>query len=267
MSKASLTLAARVAVERGRGWITTPLAQRLVVPASGPFLASWPRSGSTWLRTMLAHLMIDDYDSNPAVFNQFIPGTTLRNLTKTCDINPLKLRSTHSTYNRSVRKAVYLVRDIRQALPSFYRYTTTRIGRNIPSQEWVKLYLMGLYGPRWDQHVRSWLTRGGDFLGDQLLVIRYEDMKSHPVSELERVARFLDIPFEFQLAERAVELSSLETMRQWEAKTVGPLRHPNESFYRGEVVNEWESSFAEQDREKILLCSEDALSLAGYVCS
>lgn len=265
MSEISLGLYARAAMEEGRSWITTPLAHYLVAPFAGPFLASWPRSGSTWLRTMLTHLMIEDYDSNPAVFNRFIPGTTLRRIAKTHDINPLKLRSTHSTYCQPIRKAVYLVRDIRQTLPSFYRHTTTRIGRKIAPHEWVRLYLMGLYGPRWDQHVHSWLAKGGGALGERLLVIRYEDMKSHPVSELERVARFLGIPFEPQRAEQAVEMSAPEVMRQWEAKTVGPLRDPNDSFYRGGVVNEWESLFAEQDRDRILRCSEDAVRLAGYV--
>lgn len=265
MSKVSAELYLRVALERGRSWVTAPFAHWLVAPVAGPFLASWPRSGSTWLRTMLIHLMIDDYDSDPAVFNQFIPATTLRWILKTSGTNPLKLRSTHSTHCWPIREAVYLVRDPRDALPSFYRYSTTMIGRSIAPHEWVSLYLKGLYGPRWDQHVHSWLVKGDEVLGDQMLVTRYEDMKAHPVSELERVARFLGIPFEPQRAERAVEWSSPEYMRQWEARNVGPLSDPNASFYRGGVVNEWESLFADRDREKIMRCSEDALHLAGYV--
>lgn len=41
------------------------------------YLASFPRSGSTWLRTMLVDIMDPEAKSNPDVFNARIPGVSL----------------------------------------------------------------------------------------------------------------------------------------------------------------------------------------------
>lgn len=252
------------ALQHGRSWATVPLAHWLIAPISGPFIASWPRSGSTWLRTMLTHLLLEDYDSNPAVFNRLIPGTTLRHIFRSKGINRLRLRSTHGLYGGYIRQAVYLLRDMRGAVPSLFRYTTTRVGKRLDPSEWVKLYQAGLYGPRWDQHVMSWLGTASTVLGDRMLVVRYEDMRSNPGSVLRDVAQFLGIRTGREREARAVSLSAPDVMRRWESRMLGPLRDPNASFYRGGNVNEWDSLFSARDRSALLASAEDALCLTGY---
>ena len=37
------------------------------------FIASFPRSGSTWLRTMICNVLVPDANSNPDIFNARIP--------------------------------------------------------------------------------------------------------------------------------------------------------------------------------------------------
>lgn len=253
------------ALRNGRAWLTTPLAHWIIAPLDGSFLASWPRSGSTWLRTMITHLLLENYDSNPAVFNQVVSGTTLTRIWRNRYAeNQVNLRSTHSTYRRSIKRAIYLVRDPRYAVPSFYRYTVTRAGKQVDPPTWAHMYSMGFYGPRWDQHVESWLVRGRRELGGGLMVVKYEEMKSAPAVTLKRVAGFLGIPVDLQRVERAVALSTPEVMRKWEKRESRESNDFSSSFYRGGVVYEWETLFGQRERQLILKDASKALQLSGY---
>jgi hypothetical protein len=172
---------------------------------------------------------------------------------------------THSAYRRRIARAVYLLRDGRDCLVSLYHYTTTREGLALDFDTWLSRYRAGLYGPRWDQNVVSWLKRGATRLGKELLVVRYEDLRSNPTAVLAGVCRFLGIPTDERVLERAVELSTLERGRSWERQRGDEPGVPDASFYRRGGSGEWREALTEDQQREFLAMSGHALRLAGYL--
>lgn len=252
-----------VLVNHGKSWFTSPIAHYLVGRYGKTVIASFPRSGSTWLRTMLTHLMVADYDSHPEVFNSLIPGMTLTRVPLVFQTRP-ELCSTHGLYTSNIKKAIYLVRDPRYAISSLYRYSTAYIGKEMPATKWARLYMRGFYGPRWDQHVRSWLGSGVSRLKEQVLLVRYERMRDCPEEELKRVAEFLGIAHDQRCLVDAVRLSSPAVMKKWEKQILGVRREANASFYRGGTVDEWQALFGDDIGRDLLNQASKAMCLAEY---
>lgn len=258
--------ALKVNIKYNRGRITSPLAHILMGPLKNQFIASYPRSGSTWIRTMLTNVINPKAHSNPNIFNRTIPGTTLTRIWMAYRAPNPKILSTHSIYRRNIEPVVYVLRDGRDSMLSFYRYTTIRTDMDIDFDHWFSFYKKGWYGTRWDQHIEFWLTTGRDRLEKKMLIVRYEDCCADPQGNLEKICHFLKIQFSAKDINRAVELSSIENMRKWERKLVGRISNENASFYRGKMkAAEWTTMLNDQQRADFMRISENALRLGDYL--
>jgi len=204
------------------------------------FIAAFPRSGSTWLRTMVANIIDPSARSDPAIFNRLIPSTSIRNTPRVRSRPSPRIVMTHSVWRRSIPRAVYLVRDGRDVLVSFYYYTIVRAGRAESFADFYAMYSAGVFGPRWDRHVASWFGRARRKLGSDLLTIRFEELKKSPEEVLDDVVGFLGLDTSAELRARAVEDASLENERQIESQRHGPVSG-GKSFYRGGRVGDWQT--------------------------
>lgn len=255
--------AVKVMFEHGRSWVTGPVAHLLTSGVDADHIIAYPRSGSTWLRTMIVNVLEPSAQSNPDIFNKLIPGVTLSRLPLVWRRPRPNLLMSHAMYFGGRKKTVYVIRDGRDSVLSLFRYTTTRMGTEVSFSKWLDYYLRGYFGPRWDQHVRSWLTYGKARIGEDFLLVRYEDMRSDTSSVLERVCGHLGIATRDDRIENAVDMARVEVMRKWERKTFGEIKDANASFYRG-GNREWESIPSDEDKSKMLNVSGEALALAGY---
>jgi len=242
------------------------------------FIIAHPRSGSTWLRTMLTNIMQPEANSNPDVFNRLIPSPSVRSIQNIRDIWFLpspRILTSHSSYLPGLPKVVYLVRDGRDVLVSYYHYVIYRQSRlkgadvlGIDFSEFFKRYYHGHYRYIWYLHVESWLVRGKKSLGDRMLVVRFEDMKKDPQAVVSEVARFAHLSASPELVASAVQKADLENMRKvekqrWQAKGLGT---PDEtsSFYRSGQSKKWQTYFTPELLDRFLSCSAKAMQLAGY---
>lgn len=129
------------------------------------FIIAHPRSGSTWLRTMLTNIMRPDANSNPDVFNRLIPSPSIRSIRSIREVWPLpspRIRTSHSSYLPGLSGVVCLVRDGRGALVSYYHYVVHRQSRLKGSDaskfdfpEFFERYYQGYYRHIWHLHVES----------------------------------------------------------------------------------------------------------------
>ncbi|MFT6408683.1 MAG: hypothetical protein ACJAQ6_002103, partial [Arenicella sp.] len=110
-------------IQKIRNRLSTPLGHlRLSHRPSDAYITAFPRSGSTWLRTILVNIMDPAADSNPDVFNARIPAVSIRNAAIINRLQSPRLIMTHSLWRQSIKKSVYLVRDGRDAFISSYHY-------------------------------------------------------------------------------------------------------------------------------------------------
>jgi hypothetical protein len=182
------------------------------------FLASYPRSGSTWLRFVLLEILT----RNPAGFenvNQIIPE--LRRHRGVLSVLPRGGRfiKTHEPYCNLYKRAVYLVRDVRDVVLSNYvrdeeqgfaQYFSNGKG----FEGYLQSYLRGKairYGS-WQNHVTTWLDSPLAKSGD-LLLIKYEEMRRNTDAILAKTLNFLGIDADGERIRTAIENNSLSRMR------------------------------------------------------
>ena len=228
------------------------------------FIAASPRSGSTWLRTMVAAVMHPDEDIHPDVFNAWIPAVSVRQSRIINRLDAPRLIMTHSRWYPTMPRAVYLVRDGRDSLVSRYHYMTTRRGRTLPFDVFFARYLRGAYGQTWHTNVESWLGEGKPVLGDRLLVVHFEEMKAETHEVLGRVCAFLGLEHTPDLLQRAIEGSHLDRMRRIEREAQGQAVRANASFYRGGKVGTWREVFTPAIRRQYEELADRAMALAEY---
>jgi hypothetical protein len=217
------------------------------------FLTSFPKSGNTWTRFLVANLI---HPQEPVTFlniERIIPEPELqsRRFLKNCP-SPRVLKS-HSPFDPRYKKVVHIVRDPRDVALSQYYFQVKRgmVPSETPIEEFVQRFVKGEtsdYGS-WGQNVGSWLITRYNTPG--FLLLRYEDLKERPEEELARVATFLGINADRALLAKAVECSSADHMRsleklqadQW---TLTKKTRKDISFVRTAVAGGWKSNLTPQ---------------------
>jgi hypothetical protein len=192
--------------------------RNLTVFPDDTFIVSYPRSGNTWTRFLVANLL---YPSTPVNF------TNIERLIPDIDLNgkrflnrlprPRVLKS-HEYFDPRYPKTVNIVRDPRDVVLSYYHFHLKlgKVPDGFPIRQYVERFLtrdFDIYGS-WGEHVASWLATRYPSQG--LLLLRYEEMIEQPARQLARLAAFLGIEADSERLSRAVERSSAENMRRME---------------------------------------------------
>ncbi len=184
------------------------------------FIAAFPKSGGTWLSFLIANvnLQINNMAQKVTWWNirEFVFDV---HENRTLPANPFTLPRgrfihTHSEFNETYTRVLYLIRDPRDTLVSYYDLTT-KIGWFEGSMD--EFLESNDYGIKaWIRHVEGWVRRH-TFLS-HIHFLRYEDLRSDPVAVLDRIYRLYGIPVERGVFENAVERSSFKAMRESEAE-------------------------------------------------
>lgn len=229
------------------------------------FIAAFPRSGSTWLRTMICNVVYPDTNSNPKIYNRVIPGVSLKNINLVKNVPYPRIIFTHSKKFSNLNKAVYLIRDGRDVMVSYYHFSTTRRNIKISFDTWLSAYLKGYFGTRWDEHILSWLGEGHQQPNNTIHIVKFENLKKHTTEEVSTIMKFFGIRASQNRITAAVEMASLEKGRKWEEKYIGKYEDPNASFYRGGKTGQWQNYFSSRLMSDFMKVSEPAMKLAGYL--
>ena len=220
----------------------------LYVYPDDTFIVSYPRSGNTWTRFLVANLL---HSAHPVTFEnieQFVPDMHgqskrfFRNLPR-----PRVIKS-HEYFDPRYRRVIYIVRDPRDVVLSSYNFhrKQRQIEDDCPLERYVTRFLTGdvfsIYAS-WGENVSSWLStrpvnetpRGlfgswGDNVsswlsppknGVDFLLLRYESMVENPECELAKIAAFFGITATPDLLSQAVARSSADAMRKLEKSQAG----------------------------------------------
>jgi hypothetical protein len=184
------------------------------------FLVSYPRSGNTWTRFLVANFVFPDENVSFLNIEKLIPDTSSQSNRALKRTPRPRIIKTHQYFDHRYPKTIYIVRDPRDVALSYYDFQRKymQIEDGYPLQPYVDDFVCGRlisadWGT-WGENVASWIyTRGQQ---KEFLLLRYEDMIKDTGSELARVARFLGIDPDPPRLRRAVELSSADRMRKLE---------------------------------------------------
>jgi Sulfotransferase domain len=182
------------------------------------FIVSYPKSGNTWTRFLIANLVYPEKSPDFRNINYLLPDPEALSKRRLAALQRPRIIKTHQYFHPAYRKIIFVVRDPRDVAVSLYYFHLKmrdyREGHAMDQH--VKGFVSNvnpLYGT-WGENVASWLaTRGND---TNFLLLRYEDMLESPARELQRIADFLHIEKTPAQLAAAVERSSADNMRKLE---------------------------------------------------
>jgi hypothetical protein len=228
------------------------------------WLASYPRSGNTFLRILLNRLYgfttTTGYDDNDPVaqhlgpeFIGYKPRTqTLPELVDTADITFVKTHRQPHRVECGDQPAIYLVRDGRDAIVSFAHLRARSLlgqGKTADTQQLLQELVVEetLGTGNWGLHVLHWLKRSSP-----TAVIRFEELIREPEVEVARALAELNI-----LPPKRVNASP-PTFSELHKVDGEFFRRGAVGSYRDEMTQEIQESFWKQPHHS------EAMTLLGY---
>jgi hypothetical protein len=233
------------------------------------WIASYPKSGNTWLRCIIYTALRGRLDLNelgkvvPA-FNsvrtvegrshtsdladhcknwlqaqrsiaesQWPSKTFLKTHNSACRINDFLFPSTEHTY-----KVVYIVRNPRDVATSYARHfncgVSNAISHMLNEKNIIHNERQAEFLSSWNNHVGSWMC-----LNVPTLVIRFEDLKSQTEVEIRRLFQFLNLKPVLSLPD-LVKQTSFESLKSLERRNRFVESVQNKNFFWRGATGEYE---------------------------
>ena len=184
------------------------------------FFVSFPKSGATWMNFLVAgvNLSMSDDMRKPTFFNihQLIPDLhDCRDIgMPSLPFPGFRMIKSHSPINPYYRQVVYVVRDPRDVMLSYYYFMRGLSAFDGTVSEFIRSKIYGIES--WVGHVEGWFEQSSPSVA--FLTVKYEDLKLSPETELSRVYSFLGYDLPENIVAKAVEQASFENMKKAEQK-------------------------------------------------
>jgi len=249
-------------------------SRSLLIFPDDVFLVSFPKSGNTWTRFLLANLIYPEQPATFANLHRLIPdpeGTTKRDFDR---MPRPRIIKSHDCFDPRYPRVIYVVRDPRDVVLSQYHYhrKLKKIADDSPIETFVTRFLAGetcAHGS-WGQHVVTWLaTRQEE---SRFLLLRYEDMITDTALEMAKIVKFLGITASSEQIAQAVERSSAGRMRKLEQAQTDQCDLTKNSrkdlrFVRAAGSGGWKSELPPAMAEKIEAAWGPLMRYLGYELS
>jgi len=205
------------------------------------WLASYPRSGNTWLRFMLGCLLKGSPVVSSAEVSRLLPdihdgirGDALFGK-RTTIIKTHWVFDAELPLREDAVGVIHLVRNPLDVLESNQNYALTRSGevfaqmsqeeRQTKAYQFAEDYIANGGHPRfaefgfgsWEHHTLSWASPRNEM---PKLALRYEDLLADPMTQLRRIAQFLRLEKTDREIAAAIEASSIAAMRRIETREI-----------------------------------------------
>src|SRR5437016_1515062 len=139
----------------------------LVILPDDVFLVSFPKSGNTWTRFLLANLVYPEQPATFANIHRLIPDPSATSKKDFDRLRRPRIIKSHECFDPRYPRVIYIVRDPRDVAVSQYHYhrKLKKIDDEYAIEKFVTRFLAGETCPHgsWGQNVATWLaTREGD---------------------------------------------------------------------------------------------------------
>lgn len=231
------------------------------VRRSDTFIVSYPKSGNTWARFLLANTMLGDREATFHDLDDFVPDVH-RSQSRIDRIRRRRLIKSHFAYCSEYPRFVYIYRDGRDVMVSFYHFKR-QLGRFEGSfAKFIRSRHANVFGKwRWHEHVSAALQERERRPRDVLL-LKYEDMLVDPLSAAGDLVAFCRIPASQEQVADAVASCSFDSLRRVE-ETYGGAGDLDR-FMRKGTSGQWPTYFSQSDLDYFYNHAGRALERLGY---
>jgi hypothetical protein len=261
------------------------------------WLASYPKSGNTWVRCLISSIRAGGAVPDLKRLGDAIPSAANCALLEkildipTSDLTAAELAGlrvdayrqrafdgdsilkVHDAYDPELFPAdvsagtVLIVRDPRDVAPSLAHHMNIDLDlaiRKLASADFVLTSRLTLAAQRlgsWSAHTRSWLEQKAG----PLLVLRYEDLLADPIRRTTDLCRFLGLNAGTGVVSRAVNACRFESLQAAEESGGFPEKCPyQDRFFRRGCAGGWRDSLTCEQAARILRDHRVMLERIGY---
>lgn len=178
------------------------------------FIVGYPKSGNTWLQDLVSAIV---YGVSPL----FCPPQLSHELVTDVHFKKFYRRYSRPAYFKShhlprpeYRRVVYLLRDGRDVMVSYYHHNTNLAGHQVDFMRMVRDG-EGLAPSKWHEHVKSWRENPHQA---EIMTIKYEDLKCDAAGQMARFCEFAGIKRDTSFLAEMCSLASFTQMQTKEAK-------------------------------------------------
>jgi aryl sulfotransferase len=273
--------------------MSTPSSSRVA------WIASYPKSGNTWVRILLTALETDrepDINRIPGGLGGDNEELNIRgSFSDLTEREALKYRrsvaatlrqgdsfvrlKTHDAWLPAAdgvprnwqpegARAIYLVRDPRAVAVSWAHHMGVVHERAIEIMSNEEFVVGQMHLPNeksllssWSTNVRSWTTQGDI----PVLILRFEDILADPVTAAVKMGDWLHIPHNPDSLTRAVAASSHDVLAA--AEIINGFRETasvERAFFRRGEADSWRFELAEVLQERVVRDHGDVMKTMGY---
>jgi len=236
-------------------------------------IVSYPKSGSTWVRFIMAHLLCEMFSRQHKEVDFLHMQLMVPEISRDAYQNGVNFQSlpsprmmrSHALYIPRFPKAVYILRDPRDVLVSYYYHFQKFHHFDGTLLDFMQSDVRKV---EWDQHVNSWIFQN-PWLGN-LCIIRYEDMLNDAFVEVEKIVRFAGLDRTPAEIHGAVEKSGFNKLRELEERSgLGYVDDQNKEirFIREGKKGGWQESFGRAEKVYVKEKLGTTLIRAGYESS
>ena len=195
-------------------------------------IASYPKSGNTWLRFVLANIISGHLKKNEQITFQniyrWIPETRgIREIEPAVISSNLKIPiKTHAIPKiyKTLDKNILLIRHPGDVLASYHDYLSGVHNIKVPSvKDFVESSKYGLY--QWVIMNEFWVKKGA-------FIARYENLRKNNEVEFLKICKFLEWPFDEDILYEALENSTKSKMNTVQKISGDPYNKTNYIFSR-----------------------------------
>lgn len=202
------------------------------------WIASYPKSGNTWVRFLLLNLICGEQDST-AQMQSRIPDLHVGSAQSGLPEGHLGLVKSHLAWAADMpfceqaQGTIYVVRNPVDVMLSNLNYRVLPVAaagqdpdRILDKSLYLQQFIVQHGDARWENigfgtwesHIVSWLARQDP---EPLLVLRYEDLTERPMREMQRINSFLQLdksPAELQAAYSSASFSRMKAIEDRESR-------------------------------------------------
>ncbi|XP_055997943.1 uncharacterized protein LOC125647318 [Ostrea edulis] len=229
-----------------------PRMKAMNVRSDDIFVCAYPKAGTHWTWEIISMILQQSAEYHPKEkathMLEFHTPEVLESLTSPRILNTHLLpNSIPDQFSQKRCKMVFVQRNPKDIAVSFYHHCTLKLMKFSGSFVQFMDFFMEKHGPMyfcaWPTYTSDWGNYIKEHADHPVHCIMYEDLHQDAISEIQRLAAFLDKPCDDELARQIAEKCSFQNLKNAASNIKEGEEKMNMNVFRKGKVGDWKNHF------------------------